>query len=83
MLLLQQWVQNENFSPDNPEQARFENYFALPGGYVSTYYDQLPVTGGTLMNGPVDVITDTFKSNWKLLAVAGLALGALIAIRNR
>lgn len=81
MLLLQQWSQTENFEPDNPTQARFETYFGLPGKYVSTYWNGEAVTGGTLM-GAVDTAVDFAKSNWKLVALAGLVAGAIYAYRK-
>jgi len=81
MLLLQQWQQTENFEPDNPTQARFETYFALPGGHVSTYWNGEAVTGGTLM-GPVDTAVDMVKSNWKILGAIGLVAGALLAYKH-
>ncbi len=74
MLMLQEWEQTANYDPTNPQQARIEAYFALPGYYDSVYYNALTPSSSVLTGA-----SDWLSANWKLTAAMGLLAGGLVA----
>jgi hypothetical protein len=42
--MLTTWEQAAQFDPTNPNQKQLIYYTALPGGYSSFYYNQVPTT---------------------------------------